>query len=78
MFYSKFLSWALKTAAGAVIGGVCWKLGADLYEKMKEKVGKPTKPKDAASEASEGAGPIQTHTVGAENGPRPGTRVAEA
>jgi hypothetical protein len=67
MLVNRILSWAVKTAAGAIIGGVCWKLGADVYEGAKERLSRRKAKPSAEDEAAAEAGPIQTHTVGAEN-----------
>lgn len=51
------MNWFIRTLAGAVIGGLGWKLGADAYEVIKKRV-QERKNGEAASDdddAEEGA-----------------------
>ena len=58
------MNWIVKTLVGAVVAGVGWKIGADVYESVKTKLNEQAeKLVEEDKTAENGAGATQTEVV---------------
>jgi hypothetical protein len=63
------LKWLLRGFAGAVVGGLGWKLGADAYEEIKKRLRKQKE--EPKPDEENGAGPAQMSTPETKGEPTP-------